>query len=122
MDDASGHYSSGFFYGNNYWTGSLSLCMEIDGSENEQYSLRIPFKTGFFILKTNVNDTRITEKSRVIFLGLCLPASCSPDEVLQMARLIEADDPLNSIEHIDVRSPTLKHYDLWSDGTFIALL
>lgn len=29
MDDASGHYTSGFFYGNNYWMGSLSLCQSI---------------------------------------------------------------------------------------------
>lgn len=33
MDDASGHYTSGFFYGNNYWMGSLALCEAIyDGA------------------------------------------------------------------------------------------
>lgn len=119
VDDASGHYSSGFFYGNNYWTGSISLCMQIAAAEDHS---KIPFVTGFFVLKTNVNDTRITEKSRLIFLGLCLPATCTPDEVLQMARISEADDPLNSIQHIMVRSPTIKHYNLWTDGTFLTLL
>lgn len=29
VDDASGRYTTGFFYGNNYFTGSLSLCTSI---------------------------------------------------------------------------------------------
>lgn len=29
VDDASGHYTTGIFYGNNYWIGSLSLCNTI---------------------------------------------------------------------------------------------
>lgn len=29
VDDASGHYTTGLFYGNNYWIGSLSLCKAI---------------------------------------------------------------------------------------------
>lgn len=58
----------------------------------------------------------------MIFLGLCLPETCTPEEVLNMARISKADDPLNSVQHIMVRSPTLKHYDLWSDATFIVLL
>lgn len=59
VDDASGHYSAGFFYGNNYWTGSISLCMEIKDAENHLHWA--PFDTGFFVLKTNFNDTRFTE-------------------------------------------------------------
>lgn len=122
VDDASGHYSSGFFYGNNYWTGSISLCMEIESADDHLLHARMPFLTGFYVLKTNVNDTRITEKIRQIFVGLCLPATCTTDEVLQMARFSEADDPFNSIQHIAVRSPTIKHYDLWADATFLTLL
>lgn len=29
VDDASGHYTTGYFWGNNYWTGSLQLCRSI---------------------------------------------------------------------------------------------
>lgn len=29
MDDASGHYTTGFYWGNNYWTGSRTLCRSI---------------------------------------------------------------------------------------------
>lgn len=35
VDDASGHYTTGLFYGNNYWTGSLSLCKTIYKNQNE---------------------------------------------------------------------------------------
>lgn len=29
VDDASGHYTTGFYWGNNYWTGSRTLCRSI---------------------------------------------------------------------------------------------
>lgn len=39
VDDASGHYTSGFFYGNNYWMGSLALCEAIyDGASSTSSS------------------------------------------------------------------------------------
>lgn len=66
MDDSSGHYSAGFFYGNNYWTGSILLCMEIESAEDHTMP---PFHPGFFVLKTDLNDTRITAKvSRSYFI------------------------------------------------------
>lgn len=36
VDDASGHYTTGFFYGNNYWTGSLALCRNIYKNDVEE--------------------------------------------------------------------------------------
>lgn len=32
MHDASGHYGSGLFWGNEYWLGSLTLCKQLDQS------------------------------------------------------------------------------------------
>lgn len=29
MDDATGHYSAGYLWGNNFWTGSMTLCRSI---------------------------------------------------------------------------------------------
>jgi hypothetical protein len=29
VDDASGHYDGSFYWGNNYWTGSMKLCRSI---------------------------------------------------------------------------------------------
>lgn len=89
MDDSSGHYTSGFFYGNNYWMGSLSLCRSIykdDSSEDIKSKVaptparnsglpfakahqhvyqsvgheNPPFIPGFFVLKMLVNETFMT--------------------------------------------------------------
>jgi hypothetical protein len=35
VDDASGHYTTGFFYGNNYWTGSMPLCRSVYQTDRE---------------------------------------------------------------------------------------
>lgn len=35
MDDASGRYTNGFFYGNNYFMGSMSLCTTIFKDESD---------------------------------------------------------------------------------------
>jgi hypothetical protein len=35
VDDASGHYTTGYFWGNNYWTGSMMLCRSIFKTEDE---------------------------------------------------------------------------------------
>lgn len=47
--DASGHYSSGYFWGNTFWLGSKSLCTEIS-----EYDEEVPFKLGFNIIKTYI--------------------------------------------------------------------
>jgi len=49
VSDASGHYSSGYFWGNTFWLGSKSLCTEIS-----EYDEEIPFKLGFNIIKTYI--------------------------------------------------------------------
>lgn len=36
--------------------------MQIEATDDHLLRSRMPFDTGFYILKTNVNDTRITEK------------------------------------------------------------
>lgn len=33
MDDASGHYTTGYLWGNNYWMGSMTLCRSIYGEK-----------------------------------------------------------------------------------------
>lgn len=79
MDDASGHYTSGFFYGNNYWLGSLALCESIYHEEYDEerkttnsglpfakahtqiftgvYNEKPPFIPGFFVIKFFLNET-----------------------------------------------------------------
>lgn len=84
MNDASGHYSNGFLYGNNYWTGSYRLCDSIYVEEgslladkatkqseitsingyNEQTAIKIhenpPFVPTFYVVKLRLNDTEIS--------------------------------------------------------------
>lgn len=83
VDDASGHYASGFFYGNNYWMGSMSLCKSIYHNDDEDelmrrekaknsglpfakahlqsyssvYNENPPFVPGFYIIKMFLNET-----------------------------------------------------------------
>lgn len=40
VDDASGRYTTGFFYGNNYFTGSLSLCTTIHRNDIHEDTFR----------------------------------------------------------------------------------
>lgn len=49
MSDASGHYSSGYFWGNTFWLGSKTLCNEIS-----EYEKEVPFKLGFNVIKTYI--------------------------------------------------------------------
>lgn len=37
MDDASGHYTTGYFWGNNYWTGSMTLCRSILKTDDDSF-------------------------------------------------------------------------------------
>ena len=84
MDDASGHYTTGYFWGNNYWTGSMALCRNIykdddedfvrkpsknaglttingNGIESAQsYHINPPFFPRFGVLKVVINETLTT--------------------------------------------------------------
>ncbi|XP_055326560.1 nose resistant to fluoxetine protein 6 [Sitodiplosis mosellana] len=148
MDDASGHYTTGLFYGNNYWIGSLSLCKSIykenptsspgivrtrqakdEISFNDAYNPATtlphenpPFLPGFFVLKVIINETEIAKYPRTIRLGICLPSACSLDEVSHMA--LSSQKPMNhrSLEIAFVRSPTQNPYDYWNDTTFVILV
>lgn len=83
VDDASGHYATGFFWGNNYWTGSMALCRNIykddddfvrkpskniglstsngNGIGNTEIShVNPPFFPRFGVLKVVINDTQTT--------------------------------------------------------------
>lgn len=53
VDDASGHYTTGFFWGNNYWTGSMTLCRSIFRTDSDDFfskkqksNMGLPFASG----------------------------------------------------------------------------
>lgn len=96
MDDASGHYASGFFYGNNYWMGSMSLCNAIYHDDDEEdrirkevaknsglpfakahlqsytsvYNENPPFIPGFYIIKMLLNETYPTNVVSIVNLKM----------------------------------------------------
>ncbi|XP_011632050.1 uncharacterized protein LOC105423832 [Pogonomyrmex barbatus] len=94
--DSSGVFNSGFLYGNNYWLGSRSQCLDTMNTarllNSKQKILnetlyhdsqqQFPsFKVNYFVAHFRHNNTLQYHinmiQEDVISLGLCLPASCS---------------------------------------------
>ncbi|EDW86385.1 uncharacterized protein Dwil_GK17715 [Drosophila willistoni] len=151
MDDASGHYTSGFFYGNNYWMGSLALCDAIDDAidsdsskdtsntkSNNNNGLPFakahtqayssvsnappPFLPGFYVIKMQLNETLPTYVLRTIYVGMCLPSSCSIPDVHLMTNHAHLTVPTRELVVLDIRVPTDKEFNIWSDKTFCLLV
>ncbi|XP_043488914.1 nose resistant to fluoxetine protein 6-like [Polistes fuscatus] len=98
--DASGEPKAGFIYGNNYWLGSKSQCEDAGNRNPFLLSEEIlrnnsrfrhiedefpPFEVKFFVAYFQHNSTLqyhiVVPEENLIILGMCLPASCSKDQV-----------------------------------------
>ncbi|KAE8744972.1 hypothetical protein FOCC_FOCC008384, partial [Frankliniella occidentalis] len=79
MTDASGRYSSQFFFGNDFWLGSHTLCEEI----SSPYAVdNPPWAVTFHVVQIKVHlDAVLTPHPRVLHLGVCLPRSCDPQDI-----------------------------------------
>ncbi|KAJ8734380.1 hypothetical protein PYW07_014931 [Mythimna separata] len=142
MEDASGRYTSMFYWGNNYWTGSAELC-DILNEEHSPVKQRNksrsqifndwredlsmvgsgpPFDTAFYVAKIAVttNFTDIVKNQRTLHLGMCLPRSCSRAAV--SALVTGARAPLLQHQVVAVRSPQHGGYTYLGDPTFQVLL
>lgn len=53
VHDASGRYSGQFFFGNDYWLGSKSLCWELVNTETNAEVP--PFPVYFYVAKIRIN-------------------------------------------------------------------
>nr|XP_049698753.1 uncharacterized protein LOC110374658 [Helicoverpa armigera] len=143
MEDASGRYTSMFYWGNNYWTGSAELCDILNEQHtpvkqrNKTAQSQIfndwrqdlsmvgfgpPFETAFYVAKVTVtsNFTDIVKTRRTLHLGICLPRSCSRAAV--GALVGDSRAPLLSTRVLAVRSPQHGGYSYWADPTFQVLL
>ncbi|KAL6264246.1 hypothetical protein P5V15_004334 [Pogonomyrmex californicus] len=100
--DSSGVFNSGFLYGNNYWLGSRSQCLDTMNTAPLEISKRkklllnntlyhdpqkeFPsFEVNYFVAYFRHNSTfqyhvNMFEED-VITLGLCLPASCTINDL-----------------------------------------
>ncbi|XP_037932591.1 nose resistant to fluoxetine protein 6-like [Teleopsis dalmanni] len=149
VDDASGHYTSGFFYGNNYWMGSLSLCKSIHHENTENISNDAtnatknsglpfakahtqvyntilnenpPFFPSFYIVKMFLNETYPTNLTRTIYMGLCLPSSCSIEDVRLLMKNGTPKIKARELQVLDVRLPTNRDFNIFEDKTFWILI
>uniref|UniRef100_A0A182LTJ7 Nose resistant-to-fluoxetine protein N-terminal domain-containing protein n=1 Tax=Anopheles culicifacies TaxID=139723 RepID=A0A182LTJ7_9DIPT len=141
--DSSGRYGGQYFFGNEFWMGSLTFCDEVNRV------LRLtPMPPGarhlemrFFVAKVSVQLERLlSTQSSSILLGQCLPKSCTVEDITELLR----SDPIlnllkNSTQSVVVTttpSPnestasalTILHvrpvpgsYNLWSDPKVFAL-
>ncbi|XP_058814695.1 nose resistant to fluoxetine protein 6 isoform X2 [Topomyia yanbarensis] len=141
VDDSSGKYNQGFFWGNNYWTGSITQCSFINQSKTRSRNLtkvvkntdlsyingnfleasemmheNPPFNTGFYMLKVLLNNTHKLGPPRTVLMGLCLPGTCQLSDIVQMTHTSRSTQ--QNFQILGVRSPTLNNFSLWKDITF----
>ncbi|XP_048506535.1 nose resistant to fluoxetine protein 6 isoform X2 [Athalia rosae] len=93
VSDASGRYSSQFYFGNDFWLGSSTLCRELGSTTNRDKLLENtsedfpPYPIGFHVARMYLTfPTEVVPSARQIFLGLCLPASCDRVSLTSMLR------------------------------------
>ncbi|XP_036144093.1 uncharacterized protein LOC114255062 [Monomorium pharaonis] len=138
--DSSGGYKPGFLYGNNYWLGSRSQCLDTmnrspllkspqkilnDKQYRDPQQEFPPFKINYFVAYFKHNSTFQYHinlfREDVITLGLCLPASCSINNlsfilkrILQDKRILMYDIYFADLYLIQVKD--LKNNDKWLSG------
>ncbi|KAF6205201.1 hypothetical protein GE061_019368 [Apolygus lucorum] len=97
MADASGRYSSMFFFGNDFWLGSKILCSEVNAAG-------VP--TAFHLVKfTIMLDPTLTPFQRDMSLGVCLPADCSAADIQALLETTTAPtDPQQRLSLLRVRA------------------
>ncbi|KAI4458379.1 o-acyltransferase [Holotrichia oblita] len=147
MDDASGRYSSGWFWGNQYWIGSQGLCEnipvqgqapnmknmkgnhtreireEISPSQAEGYktyttsSAPSPYAIGYVTIKIKLNSSLHYMENKKIQLGLCLPVSCQDEDV---KRIIEETSTSSGNVHVEILGvkSQQEYFDIFKDITF----
>ncbi|XP_032677213.1 nose resistant to fluoxetine protein 6-like [Odontomachus brunneus] len=111
--DSNGEPKSGFLYGNNFWLGSRSQCQDTMNSHSLELAEREtlnntlyrdrreefpPFKINYFVAHFRHNSTlqyQVTyPNDDLITLGLCLPASCSTNNLSFILKRIFRDRTL----------------------------
>ncbi|XP_018372628.1 PREDICTED: LOW QUALITY PROTEIN: nose resistant to fluoxetine protein 6-like [Trachymyrmex cornetzi] len=128
--DSSGELKSGFLYGNNFWLGSRSQCLDIMNRTPFEIAKRHilnntryrdpqnefpPFQLNYFVAYIRHNSTLqyhvniLTED--LITLGLCLPASCSTSNISFILEAIFRDRVLliNDLYSVDLNLIQVKN-------------
>nr|CAD7410908.1 unnamed protein product [Timema cristinae] len=123
VDDATGRYTTGFFFGNSFWLGSASLCESLGVRDPRNTSLPSPFLLGFYKLRVELGlVAEISPNIRNLHIGLCLPYSCNSEDaqlLLELSSLV--GNELRTVAVSNVRSPH-HSYNIWEDTTFWILV
>uniref|UniRef100_A0A182N643 Nose resistant-to-fluoxetine protein N-terminal domain-containing protein n=1 Tax=Anopheles dirus TaxID=7168 RepID=A0A182N643_9DIPT len=140
--DSSGRYGSQYFFGNEFWMGSLTFCDEVN--RVLRHTSMPPgarqLEMRFFVAKIAVQlDQQLSTQSSSILLGQCLPKSCTVEDVAELLRSDPMLNLLNNSTSTVVVAPageagaspsalTVLHvrpvpgsYNLWSDPKVFAL-
>ncbi|KYN44570.1 Nose resistant to fluoxetine protein 6 [Trachymyrmex septentrionalis] len=146
--DSSGEFQSGFLYGNNYWLGSRIQCFDTMNTASLQISKRHllnntlyrdlqkeipPFKVNYFAAHFKHNSTLQyhinVPNEDVMTLGLCLPASCSANDISFILEKIFRDrifliSDLYSVDFKLIQVKNLKNDYEWltSGAIFICVI
>lgn len=59
---------------------------------------------------------------RIIYVGMCLPSSCSIADIGQMSSRAHVELPSRDLRVLDIRVPTDKEFNIWADKTFCLLM
>ncbi|XP_030245000.1 nose resistant to fluoxetine protein 6 [Drosophila navojoa] len=81
-----------------------------------------PFMPGFYVLKLQLNETMPTQMLRTIYMGVCLPSTCSIADVHRMSSYARQELPSRELRVLDIRVPTDTEFNIWSDKTFCLLI
>ncbi|KAJ0180859.1 hypothetical protein K1T71_002944, partial [Dendrolimus kikuchii] len=142
-EDASGRYTSMFYWGNNYWTGSAELCEILNEAYTPPKNLNKttgsqifnewrqdvsmsgygpPFETGFYTVRVSVTTDvqELIKTRRTLHLGLCLPHSCHREGVSALVGSVKTSVLHHTV--LAVRAPHQGEYTYMQDPTFQALL
>ncbi|RZC32187.1 Acyl transf 3 domain containing protein, partial [Asbolus verrucosus] len=143
MDDASGRYSTGWFWGNHFWTGSQSLCENVNwkdkirtsrGTETfnlnqveaigynmglSGYTTSPPFPVSFFMIRMHINSSFTTEK-RILHIGLCMPQICTNADIKTIMEETSEASTKIAVKVETVRSHH-NRFNIWQDRTFLIL-
>lgn len=108
--DATGRYSAGFLWGNNYWLGSSDQCVDLAATS--------PVAPAFSVARLAVHADRRAPQPRSVHVGVCLPRAC---QVADLRVLVAASAEQRNATLETLRSPQLDDYAYYADGTFIVL-
>ncbi|GAB1859561.1 Nose resistant to fluoxetine protein 6 [Camponotus japonicus] len=135
MSDASGRYSSQFYFGNDFWLGSSTLCKELNVTnrkgvtdDNEQPPFPLKFHVARFYLNL---PNKVDYSTRQVFLGLCLPGTCDRASLTSMLRAsadrVESEGNSThrssgpKIHIVTVKPVPSNNYCAWRDPKFYVL-